>query len=164
MKVVKNILLNFFRDEVSEVRALIKKTTEIPLDSRLTQDSRTILELINHIAQIPRIDVDIYSGKFGSGEKTHELEVELEEKSVEEVLMVFDDCCNYLYDFFEKLNDEDFAKKRLRPFYEPNNEYKSWNHFLPKLTAHLSLHKGILWSYMKVAKAKVNMFSYYGAE
>ncbi|NHJ32278.1 MAG: hypothetical protein FK732_05405 [Asgard group archaeon] len=142
----------------------MEKAKEVSLDSRLTKDSRTILELVNHMAQIPQIDVDIYSGKFPSSEETHKLELKLDKKDIDGALRVFDDCCNYLRKYFEKLNDEDLLKETLRPFYEPDAALRSWTHFLPKLTAHLALHKGVLWSYLKVANAKVNMFTYYGTK
>jgi len=164
MKTIMNILLDFFEDEIKEVRVVIEKAKEITLDFRLTEDSRTLLELVNHIAQIPHIDVDIYSGKFPSGEETHKLELKLNKKKIDDVLKVFDDSCDYLRKYFEKLTDEDLLKETLRPFYEPDSSPRAWTHYLPKLTAHLALHKGILWSYLKAGKAKVNMFTYYGTK
>lgn len=74
MKNFSEILIDFFNDEAKEVRVLIEYTKNIPLDSKLVPETRTVLELINHIAQIPRIDVDIYSGKLPSGEETGKLE------------------------------------------------------------------------------------------
>ena len=141
---MKDVLLEFFEDEVSEARAVIEKVKEIPLDSKLTKDSRTVLELINHMAQIPKIDVDIYSGKFDSGENTHKMEIELDRKSVDAVLQVFDECCEYLRNYFKNIADKELTEKKFRPFYEPNSDFKSWDHFLPKLTAHIAFHKGIL--------------------
>ncbi len=164
MKTIKDVLLDFFEDEIKEVRVVMEKAKEVPLDFRLTEDSRTLLELVNHIAQIPQIDVDIYSGKFPSGEETHKLELKLNKKKIDDVLKVFDDSCNYLRKYFEKLTDEDLLKETLRPFYEPDSPPQAWTQFLPKLTTHLALHKGVLWSYLKAAKANVNMFTYYGAK
>ncbi len=162
MKIIKDVLLDFFEDEVKEVRVVMEKAKEVSPDFRLTPECRTILDLVNHIAQIPQIDVDIYSGKFPSGEETHKLELKLNKKNIDDALHVFDDCCNYLRKHFEKLTDEDLLKANLRPFYEPESPFRSWTHFLPKLTAHLALHKGVLWSYLRAAKAEVNMFTYYG--
>jgi len=164
MKIIKDVLLDFFDDEAKEVRVVMEKAKEVSPDFRLTEDSRTILELVNHIAQIPQIDIDIYSGKFPSGEETHKLELKLNKKDIDGALKVFDDCCNYLKKYFEKFTDEDLLKETLQPFYEPDSPHRSWTHFLPKLTAHMTLHKGVLWSYLKVAKANVNMFTYYGAK
>ncbi len=164
MKTIKDVLLDFFEDEIKEVRVVMEKAKEVSLDFRLTEDSRTLLELVNHIAQIPHIDIDIYSGKFPSGEETHKLELKLNKKKIDDALKVFDDSCNYLREYFEKLTDEDLLKETLRPFYEPDSPPRPWTHFLPKLTTHLALHKGVLWSYLKAAKANVNMFTYYGAK
>ncbi len=162
MTPIKNVLLDFFEDEIREVKVVIEKTKEIPSDFCLTKDSRPILDLVNHIAQIPRIDVDIYSGKFASGEDTHKLEVELNQPTIDDALKVFDESCAYLRNYFAKMADEELHKKSLKPFYEPDSESRSWTHFLPKLVAHIALHKGILWSYLRVAKTNVNMFTYYG--
>ncbi len=164
MENIKDILLAFFEDEVKEVRVVMEKAKDVSLDFRLTEDSRTLLELVNHIAQIPRIDVDIYSGKFPSSEETHKFELQLNKENIGDALNVFDDCCVYLRKYFEKLTDEDLLKKTLRPFYEPDSSLRSWAHFLPKLTSHLALHKGVLWSYLKAANANVTMFTYYGAK
>ena len=60
MKIIKDVLLDFFDDEAKEVRVVMEKAKEVSPDFRLTEDSRTILELVNHIAQIPQIDIDIY--------------------------------------------------------------------------------------------------------
>lgn len=162
MKNFSEILIDFFNDEAKEVRVLIEYTKNIPLDSKLVPETRTVLELINHIAQIPRIDVDIYSGKLPSGEETGKLEEIMNKNNVEDVLKAFDENCKYLQDYFTGMNNELLSKKNLRPFYEPNSEFRSWAHFLPKLITHIALHKGVLWSYLKKAEADVNMFSYYG--
>ncbi len=164
MKLIKDILLAFFEDEIKEVRVVMEKAKEVSLDFRLTDDSRTLLKLVNHMAQIPRIDVDIYSGKFPSGEDTHKLELQLNRENIDDILNVFDDCCAYLRKYFEQLSDDDLIEKTLRPFYEPDSSLQSWTHFLPKLTTHLALHKGVLWSYLRVAKVNVTMFTYYGAK
>jgi len=160
----KDILLEFFEDEVSEVRIVIEKVKEISLEHRLTPETRTVLDLINHIAQIPRIDISIYSGDFTTGEQTHKMELELNRTSIVDVLQVFEAGSNYLLDFFKTMSDKVFFKENLKPFYEPNSKPRSWTHFLPKLIAHIALHKGILWSYLKTANANVTMFTYYGAK
>ncbi|NHJ47183.1 MAG: hypothetical protein FK733_05290 [Asgard group archaeon] len=162
MTSIKNILIAFFDDEAKEVRSVIEKVRTIPLDAKLTAETRTVLELINHIAQIPRIDVNIYSGKFPSGEDTRKTEEELNRKSVDDVLKVFDESCQYLKTYFKDMTDDEILEKKLRPFYEPDSQLQSWDHFLSKLAAHLALHKGVLWSYLKIAKSDVNMFTYYG--
>lgn len=162
MNILKNALLAFFEDEVSEVRSVINKVKEISLDFRLTEESRTVLELINHIAQIPKIDVGIYSGELDSGELTHQKELELNKKTVDDVLEVLNDGIFYVKEYFKDMSDTDLHERMLRPFYEEDTPLQSWAHFLPKLTAHIALHKGILWAYLKVAKADVNMFTYYG--
>ena len=113
MEVIKEVLLDFFEDEVKEVRVVIEKAKEVPHDCRLTNECRTILELVNHIAQIPRIDVDIYSGKLPSGEDAHKLELKLNKKNIDDVLKVFDVSCKYLRKYFEKLTDEDFLKENI---------------------------------------------------
>ncbi|HUT82219.1 MAG TPA: hypothetical protein VMZ29_13540 [Candidatus Bathyarchaeia archaeon] len=161
---IKIILLEFFEDEVSEARVVMEKIKEIPLDYRLTEESRTVLELANHIAQIPRIDIGIYSGELASGELAHKMEIELTRKTLADILKVFDEGCKFLQKYFKTMTDEDFMKKSLVPFYEPNAKPNAWSYFLPKLTTHITLHKGILWSYLKSAKAKVNMFTYYGSK
>ena len=62
------------------------------------------------------------------------------------------------------MTDEELTEENMRPFYEPKSKLRSWAYFLPKLITHLVLHKGILWSYLKSANTKVNMFTYYGVD
>jgi len=162
MKLIKKVLLDSLEDEIKEVRFVIEEVSSIPLNSKLTSETRTILELINHIAQIPRMDIDIYTNKIVTSEQAQKLEQQLNKKTIKDVLKVFDDNCLYLRKHFEKMTDEDLFKENLNPFYEKGKPPKSWTYFLPKITSHLVLHKGVLWSYQKVAGAKVDMFTYYG--
>ncbi len=161
---IKTILLEFFDEEAAEAKVVLNKIKEISLDYQLTKETRSVLDLANHIAQIPRIDIGIYSKELDSGEKAHKMELELNRKTIDEILKVYDTGCKYLKEYFKKMSDEDFNKKNLVPFYEPNVEPKSWSHFLPKIITHITLHKGILWAYLKAADAKVNMFTYYGSK
>ena len=162
MKSIKDVLIESFDDEVSELRVVIHKAKEIALDFKLTPETRTIFELINHIAQIPKIDLEIFSGKLAAGEQTAAVEKQLQKSTIDEALVVLDDGCKYLKKYFEKMTDKELLKEDKRPFYETDTPLRSWGYFLPKITTHLVMHKAILWAYMKAAKADVNMFTYYG--
>ncbi|MFW9922012.1 MAG: DinB family protein [Candidatus Thorarchaeota archaeon] len=162
MRVLNEIYVSIFEDEVKEVRYIIEQTKTIPLDFRLSPKTRTILELVNHVVQIPRIDIGIYSGELNSGELAHEMELKLNKDNIDDALKVFDDGCNYLRKFFEKMNDEDLMTENLVAFYEQDPKPKAWTHYLAKLITHLVLHKGVIWSYLKVADVDVDMFTYYG--
>lgn len=162
MKNIKEVLLGSFDDEVSELLTVIQKAKDIPLDFKMTPETRTILDLINHIVQIPKIDLEIFSGKFDSSEQTAAVEKELHKTTIDEALTVLDDGCKYLKKYFEKLTEKELLIEDKRPFYETDTPLRSWGYFLPKITTHLVMHKAILWSYLKVAKADVNMFTYYG--
>lgn len=164
MKVLLDIFLSMFNDEVREVRYVLEQIKRVRLDFRLTDNTRTVLELANHIAQIPRIDIGIYSGELSSGELAHEIELKLTRNTIDEVLKVFDDGCNFLCTFFKKMVDEDLLIESLVPFYEPSHPPRSWSYFLPKLITHLVLHKGILWAYLRAAQLDVTMFTYYGSD
>ncbi|NHJ86561.1 MAG: hypothetical protein FK734_13935 [Asgard group archaeon] len=164
MKSRKDILLEMFEDESQEVRFMLVKAKEVSPISKLTPDTRTILDLVNHIAQIPRIDIGIYNGELSSGELAHKMELELNRDTMDEAITVFDEGCKYTKNYFSKMTDEELTEAKMRPFYEPEAEFRSWAYFLPKLTTHLVLHKGILWSYLKLTNEKVNMFSYYGVD
>jgi len=162
MKSIKDVLLTSFDDEVSELLVVIQKAKEISLDFKLTPETRTIFDLINHIVQIPKIDLEIFSGKLAAGEQTADVEKLLHKSTIDEALTVLNDGCKYLKKYFEKMTDEELLKKDKRPFYETDTPLRSWGYFLPKITTHLVMHKAILWAYLKAAKADVNMFTYYG--
>ena len=164
MKSIKDVLLESFDDEVSELIVVIKKTKTIPLEFKLTPETRPVIDLINHIAQIPKIDLEIFSGKLATGDETGTLEKQLHKATIDDALKVLDEGCKYLREYFKNKTDEELLVEDKRPFYETNTPLRSWGYFLPKITTHLVMHKAILWAYLKAAKADVNMFTYYGHE
>ena len=164
MRLLAPIYLKFFEEEAAEVRNVIDLSRKIPLDFRLTEKTRPVSELANHIAQIPRIDIGIYSGELDSGEKAHAMEIKLNRKNIDEILKVFDEGYKYLIHYFKEMTDEDFLIEDKKPFYEMDSEPKAWTILLGKLITHLALHKGILWAYQKTAELDVTMFNYYGAK
>ncbi|HUU77378.1 MAG TPA: hypothetical protein VMX55_03480 [candidate division Zixibacteria bacterium] len=164
MKLLVDTYLSIFEDEKKEVKNVIDIARNASPDFKLTEKTRTLIELVNHIAQIPRIDIGIYSGELDSGEKAHAMEVELTREKFDDILKIFDDGCNYLQKYFSNMTDEDFLEENLKAFYELDREAQAWTHYFAKLITHMVLHKGILWAYLKAANLNVNMFTYYGAK
>ncbi|NHJ03835.1 MAG: hypothetical protein EAX90_03360 [Candidatus Heimdallarchaeota archaeon] len=164
MKLLVETYLSIFKDEIKEVRNVIDIARNVSPDFKLTEKTRTLIELVNHIAQIPRIDIGIYSGELDSGEKTHAMEVKLSRKKFDDILKIFDDGCNFLEKYFSNMTDEDFLVETLKAFYEQDSKSHAWTYYLAKLITHMVLHKGILWAYLKAADLNVNMFTYYGAK
>lgn len=62
--------------------------------------------------------------------------------------------------FYEKLSDEEMMEKKVKFFYE--DKYHTYVYLLTELIEHLSLHKGILYSYMRQMGYAAGMSTYYG--
>ena len=163
MKFLYDIYFSIFNEEISEVRHILNLVRKVDPNFKLLENMRPIIDLANHIAQIPRIDYGIYSGELSTGKLAHSLELKLERDTVDEIIDVFDKGCTFLREQFASFDDEDFLEEKLVAFYEQDQTPKSWSFYLPKIITHLVLHKGILWTYLK-ACLDVDMFTYYGGK
>lgn len=139
------------------------KTADLKFAPR--EEMRPLIDLANHIAQIPLIDLMFYSMEFNTFEEVQAMEKELRKESIGELLKVYDQGIVKIKEFISKLSDEHLLENNLKVhlsvFYQDGSE-KSWSHYIPEITTHLAMHKMQLWMYLKLAGAPVSWWTYYG--
>ena len=125
------------------------------------KEMKPLIDLANHLAQIPLIDYKFFNMDFDNFDQTKKMEKDLHKDSIDELLTVFDKGIDYIKGNFAGLSDEEVLEDNKKPFYESGPE-KNWAHYLPTIATHLAMHKMQLWTYLKLAGAQVNMMTYYG--
>jgi hypothetical protein len=161
MGTISKLLLNMLEHESSQTRFVLAAAKETDLSFTPKEGLRPLNDLVNHIAQIPLIDLRFYSMEFKKFEEVQASEKELRKDSIDELLIVYDQGIEKIKKFISKLTDEQLLENNLKAFYQ-NGPEKSWSHYIPEITTHLAMHKMQLWMYLKLAGAHVSMWTYYG--
>jgi uncharacterized damage-inducible protein DinB len=158
---ISELLLEMLVHESKQARFVLTVAKDTDLKFSPNDKMKPLLDLANHIAQIPLIDYKFFNMDFDNFEQTQKLEKELHKDSIDELLTIFDQGIEYIREHFAKLSDEEVLEKNKKPFYE-EGPMKNWAHYLPTIVTHLAMHKMQLWMYLKHAGAPVNMMTYYG--
>jgi len=161
MDTIPKILLHMLEHESNQVRFVIKAAADTDLKFTPKDDMRPLIDLINHIVQIPLIDFKFFTKEYTSFNEVKDDEKKLRRKSIDEMVSVFDQGIDHIKEHFSKLTDEDVLRNNMKAFYQEGPE-KNWAHYLPEITTHLAMHKMQLWMYLKLAGTSVNMMTYYG--
>ena len=122
---------------------------------------RPLIDLVNHLSQIPHLDPAVYSSELDTGEAVQKREMELRRTDISDALSVFDEGVANAEKRISMMSDEDLLKKNLQPFYE-SGETKNWAYYIPEMTRHIAMHKMQLWMYLKLSGLDVDMMTYYG--
>ena len=161
MSALSEVLLEMLEHESSQVRFVLSSAKDIDSKFSPKKGMKSLIDLANHIAQIPLIDYKFFNMDFDNFEQTQKLEKDLHKDSIDELLTVFDKGIDYIRSNFSNLSEDQILEKNKKPFYESGPE-KNWAHYLPTIATHLAMHKMQLWMYLKQADAPVNMMTYYG--
>ena len=161
MTVMIDILMDSFKHEARQARVVIDKARMTNSDFIPTKGMRSLIDLVNHLAQIPLMDPAVYSNELESEEAFQKREKELYSVDIDGVLSMFDEGIKNTEKRFRNMSEKEFLKKNLQPFYE-SGEKKNWAYYIPEMTRHLAMHKMQLWMYLKLSGLKVDMMTYYG--
>jgi hypothetical protein len=165
MGTISKLLLNMLEHESNQTRFVLAAAKETDINFSPKEELRPLIDLANHIAQIPLIDLKFYSMEFKTFEEVQAKEKELRKESIDELLLVYDQGIEKIKKIISELSDEQLLENNLRVvlslFYQ-NNPEKSWSHYIPEITTHLAMHKMQLWMYLKLSGAPVSMLTYYG--
>jgi len=156
-----DILMDSFKHEARQARVVIDKARMTNSDFIPTKGMRSLIDLVNHLAQIPLMDPAVYSNELESEEAFQKREKELYSVDIDGVLSMFDEGIKNTEKRFRNMSEKEFLKKNLQPFYE-SGEKKNWAYYIPEMTRHLAMHKMQLWMYLKLSGLKVDMMTYYG--
>lgn len=146
--------------ESKQARFVLAASNDVDLKFS-PKEMRPLIDLANHIAQIPLLDFKFFNMDFDDFEQTKKMEKDLRKDSIDELLAVFDKGIDYIKENLAGLSDDEVLENDKKPFYESGSE-KNWAHYLPTIATHLAMHKMQLWTYLKLAGAPVNMYTYYG--
>lgn len=165
MGTISKLLLNMLEHESNQTRFVLAAAKIADLKFAPREEMRPLIDLANHVAQIPLIDLMFYSMEFKTFEEVQGMEKELRKESIDELLKVYDQGIEKIKELISKLSDEQLLENNLKvhlsAFYQDSPE-KSWSHYVPEITTHLAMHKMQLWMYLKLTGAPVNMWTYYG--
>lgn len=157
---MKEVLFSEWDVAVRTISNLLTKVQEKDWDYRPRENMRTLLELANHLVQIPAVDLAI--GKEKNEQEIRHLENELQAGSAEELIKVLRNGYQDFKAYYESLSETDFFVKKSKPFYfgehmEGHTQVK----WLTESTTHIFHHRGQFFNYLKELGYEVNMFDLY---
>ncbi len=158
---IAKILLNVFNHEAKQAKVVLEVARTADPKFSPKEGMKSVLELANHLAQIPNLDPRMYLKEIDSAESAQSWEKELNRESIEEVIKIFEKGIDHVNGMFKSMKDAEFLEKKLKPFYEQGDP-KGWDYFMPEFITHIAMHKMQLWMYLKLAGMDVNMMTYYG--
>ncbi|MGY5871351.1 MAG: hypothetical protein RTV72_03810 [Candidatus Thorarchaeota archaeon] len=161
METIPKLLLDLLGHESNQVRFVMAAAKDTDLKFTPKDEMRPLIDLINHMAQIPIIDLKFFSMEFKSFEEVRVMEKDLRHDSIDEMLTLYDKGIEKIIEFISRLSNEQVLENNLKAFYQDGPE-KNWAHYIPEITTHLAMHKMQLWMYLKLAGAPVSMWTYYG--
>lgn len=113
---------------------------------------RNLIELANHLAQIPAVDTAILRGL--PEEEIQRTERELWNDNVVGLKGVLREGYEELHRFMEKLSISEFETGSATAFYGRTQTYAQW---LLEVITHLYHHRAQLYTYLRLAGAPVEM-------
>jgi uncharacterized damage-inducible protein DinB len=161
IKSVVDTMLEVFIHETNQAKTVISTIKPEYFGFTPKEGMRSLIELANHLVQIPSIDLKLFSGEFKDSEQTRKHETELNRFKVDELLKVYDDGIEEVKTYFYEMSDQDFFMFNIKPFYDKGS-MKNWAYYLPESITHTAMHKMQLWMYLRLIGAEVNMMTYYG--
>jgi uncharacterized damage-inducible protein DinB len=126
------------------------------LNWRPRENMRTLLELANHLAQIPSVDLKILQG--GTEAEVRALEQALYRREPSAWIAVWKDGVDAVSRFYESLTPEAFAHDVARAFYGHAAPLSEW---LLEIITHAYHHRAQLFTYLKILGYPVDMFTLY---
>lgn len=158
---IPKLLLDMLEHESNQVRFVLAAAKDTNLEFTVKKQMRSLLDLTNHLAQIPTIDFKFFGMEFESFEEVRSMEKDLHRNAINDMLTVYDQGIETLKEYISKLSDGQALENNLKAFYQEGPK-KSWAQYIPEITTHLAMHKMQVWMYLKLAGVPVSMWTYYG--
>jgi uncharacterized damage-inducible protein DinB len=115
------------------------------LTYRPQENMRTMAELMNHLAQIPAVDLKIMRG--ASEEEVVEIEQSLGRDETKSMCEVMKQGAEDLSRFMQRLSLDDFENGAGMAFYGRTQTYSQW---LLEAVTHIFHHRSQLFTYLKL--------------
>lgn len=160
MSKMKEVLFSEWEVAVRTITNLLSKVQEKDWDYHPRENMRTLLELANHLVQIPAIDLAI--GQEKSEQEVRELENQLHTGSALELADVLKKGYQEFKGYYDSLSERDFFEKISKPFYFAEDmQGHTQVKWLTESTTHIFHHRGQFFNYLKELGYEVNMFDLY---
>ncbi len=154
---VRELLMAELALAVRTTGALLEKVTPELWGFRPREEMRTVLELANHLTQIPLVDLAILQER--SQEEVHALEQALSASDAPHMRANMENGLNELSAYMSGLSEHDFLHKQSKPFYmEHGSTQAKW---LVEIVTHAFHHRAQLFTYLKESGVAINMFDLY---
>lgn len=160
ISVMKDLLLSEFYIAVRTTKSLLSKVAEEQFNYRPNENMRSLLELANHLVQIPAVDVAI--AQEANEEEIRQLEKKLYSQDVKVLAEVMEKGFENFKAYFESLSEDEFLNKVTKPFYfSEEMQGHTQAKWLVESTTHAFHHRGQFFNYLKELGLDVNMFDLY---
>lgn len=126
------------------------------LEWRPQKNMRSVMELANHLAQIPSIDLKILQS--GTEAEVRALEGSLHRSSPAELIHVWRAGVGAVAEFYDGLSAEEFETRVGTAFYGHAVPMSEW---LLEIITHAYHHRAQLFTYLKMLGRPVDMFTLY---
>jgi uncharacterized damage-inducible protein DinB len=126
------------------------------VDWRPRENMRTMLELANHLAQVPSVDLAII--RRATEEEARALEASLHRRHPAELIHVWRSGIGAVTEFYEGLTEQQFEEEIGQAFYGQSVPYSEW---LLEIITHAYHHRAQLFTYLKTVGRPVDMYTLY---
>jgi uncharacterized damage-inducible protein DinB len=123
---------------------------------RPRENMRSMLELANHLAQVPTVDLKIM--QQGTEQEVRALEVSLHRSNPAELIHVWRSGLGAVVEFYGTLTPEQFDQQMGTAFYGHSAPLSEW---LLEIMTHSFHHRAQLFTYLKQVGRPVDMFTLY---
>ncbi|MBS4174609.1 DinB family protein [Bacillus sp. FJAT-49736] len=157
---MKEVLFSEWDVAVRTISNLLTKVQEKDWDYRPQKNMRTLLELANHLVQIPTVDLAI--GQEKKEQEIRDLENKLQSGNANGLTEVLKNGYKDFKVYYDSLSENDFFDKVSKPFYFGENmQGHSQAKWLAESTTHIFHHRAQFFNYLKELGYEVNMFDLY---
>jgi len=126
---------------------------------RPAANMRNLLELAEHLAGVPSVDLLILQESTQEEVRQLESRIEADGGDSDKLAAWMASGTADLKRYMDSLSDEDFLRKKTKPFYlEHGSAQAKW---LIEIVTHAQHHRGQMFNYLKVLGYEISMFDLY---
>jgi uncharacterized damage-inducible protein DinB len=122
------------------------------LDFRPAPGVRSLLELGNHFAAVPLVDLAVLQGN--PNQVTETIEETLHGAGPADWIEIFERGSRAIAQYFERLTEDEFETKLTRAWYGTAKEQSVW---LLEVICHVYHHRGQMYAYLRMLNVKVGV-------
>jgi len=154
---MQNLLFQELELAIRTTKSLLMKIQPGQWDYRPHENMRSLLELCNHLAEVPSVDLAIMQEK--TADEVKKIENGLTSSDPQKLCNVMDAGYQALHDYLATLSESDFMEKITTPFYGDHGFTQA--KWLIEVVTHVFHHRSQLFTYLKQLNVSVNMFDLY---